>query len=481
MPVMFQEDQTKPPISLPPENPFAPYAPDEKQPWTTRWAGHLLRRGAFGANAERLKMAREKGPAGTIEWLFAFDPATDVGGLNAFLDQAGSLFDIRRSPTYVVQWWFHRMIHTPAPLQEKLAVMWHDHFATGAGKVGRADWMHDQIELFRTGGLGSFRDLLVKVGRQPAMLRWLDGHGSHKSAPNENYGREIMELFSLGIGQYEEKDIQEVSRCFTGWLVDGSREAKFVEDRWDEGEKIIFEGKPFASKGPFNDEQAVDAILKHPEAPRYIARRLLSTFVHPEPLEEHIAHYGQRLLEHKWQIKPVLQEIFASRLFFSDWAYRSIIKSPVDLTVGGAIAVGGVPRADFLRQATALMGQSLLYPPDVSGWTGGKAWINANTVMTRFRFGNELALQGFNEFVSSPMYQELEERDIKTSPRLVNYFSDLLLDGDIPADARGQFLDYMNRDPNNQPSEFVFNYANVQAKGKGVVQLMMSIPHYQLA
>lgn len=479
MRAMFQEEQAAASTS-PPENPFAPYQPDDHQPWSTKWVGHLMRRGAFGASRERLKAAREKGPGGSVEWLFEFDPASDVGGLNAFLEQAGSLFDIRRSPTYVAQWWFHRMIHTPAPLQEKLAVMWHDHFATSASKVGRAEWMHDQIELFRTDGLGSFRDLLVKVGRQPAMLHWLDGNASHKSSPNENYGREIMELFSLGVGQYEEKDIREVSRSFTGWLIRDT-EGAFEEDRWDEKEKVIFEGKPYESKGEFNDEKAVDAILKHPEAPRFIARRLLTTFVHPEPQDEHVAHYAQRLLEHKWQIKPVLKEILSSRLFFSDWAYRSIIKSPVDLTVGGAIAVGGVPRADFLRQACAQMGQSLLYPPDVSGWTGGESWINANTVMSRFQYGSELARQGFNEFVRSPMYQELQEHDIKTSPRIVNYFADLLLDGQVPTDARGKFLDYMNRDDKNEPSEFVFNYQNVQHKGKGVIQLMMAIPHYQLA
>ncbi len=460
----------------PPDKPFDPFQPSDAEPWNARRIGHLLRRAAFGASAQRMQLCKERGPDGSVNWLLEFDPASDVGGLNAFLQQAQALYDIRQSPVYAAQWWFHRMIHTPAPLQEKLAVMWHDHFATSATKVGRSDWMHDQVELFRTHGTGSFRELLVAVGRQPAMLRWLDGHASHKSAPNENYAREILELFSLGVGHYTEPDIQELARCFTGWLITGGREARFDKNRWDEGEKTVF-----GHKGAYNDEQAVDVILQHPQAPKYIAWRLLTTFVHPQPAQEHIDHYAARLVAHQWHIGNTLKEILKSRLFYSDWAYRSLIKSPVDLCVGAAIAIGGVPRAEYLRRECAAMGQSLLYPPDVSGWKGGQAWINANTVMVRFRFGMELARQGFGEFASSPLYQDLEQRQVTTAARIVNYFGEMLLDGDVPMDARGRFLDYINRDAKNQPAEFAFNPGYVQQKVRGLVQLMMSMPHYQLS
>ncbi len=470
------QDTPAPVGPQPPENPFEPFAPSDAEPWNARRIGHLLRRGAFGANSARMQLARERGPGGAVDWLFEFDPTTDVGGLNAFLSQASSLYDIRQSPTLVAQWWFHRMTQTPAPLQEKLAVMWHDHFATSAAKVGVPTWMHDQVELFRTHGLGSFRDLLIAVGRQPAMLRWLDGHGSHKSKPNENYGREILELFTLGVGHYQEKDIQELARAFTGWMITGGAVGVFDPARWDEGEKAVFD-----KTGPFNDEQAVDVILQHPQAPKYLAWRLLSTFVHPEPRPEHIDHYAARLVEHQWNIGNTLKEILKSRLFFSDWAYRSMIKSPVELCVGSAIAIGGVPRAEYLRRECAAMGQSLLYPPDVSGWKGGQSWINANTVMVRFRFGREAAGQGFGEFAEGPLFADLEKQQITTSPKIVNYFGDMLLDGEMPMEARGRFLDYMNRDNKNQPAEFVFNGGFVQQKVRGLLQLMMSMPHYQLS
>ena len=460
----------------PPDRPYEPFQPDNDRKWTVKPAGHLLRRAAFGASAERLKTAKDKGPGAAVDWLFDFDPHSDVGGLNAFLKQAAGLYDIRRSPEMVAEWWFHRMIHTPAPLQERVAVMWHDHFATGANKVGRSDWMHDQIELFRTDGLGSFRDLLVKVGRQPAMLRWLDGNDSRKEHPNENYGREIMELFTLGVGHYTERDVQELARCFTGWTVTGGTESKFNPDRFDDGEKEVF-----SQKGKWNDEGAVDVLLANPQCAKYISWRLLTTFVHPKPTPEQVDFYAGRLTANEWRIGDTLKELFKSRLFFSDWAYRSQIKSPVDLVVGGSLAVGGTPRAEFLRRQCAKMGQSLLYPPDVSGWHGGEAWISANTVMVRFKFGLDLAQQGFQEFADGPLYNDLNERDIKTSPKIVNYFANLLLDGEIPSDARGKFLDYLNRDKNNDPDEFVFDYTAFRDKGRGMIQLMTSMPQFQLA
>ncbi len=372
------------------------------------------------------------------------------------------------------------MVRTPFPIQERLALMWHDHFATSAAKVGNAQWMHDQIELFRTDGLGSFRDLVVKVGRQPAMLRWLDGHGSHKTNPNENYGREVMELFCLGVGNYTEPDVKELSRCFTGWLIQGN-ESKLFPDRFDEGEKTIFAGTEYVTTAPLTDEQAVDAILRHPQAPRFIAGRLLQTFVHPEPLPEHIDHYAARLVAHGWVIGPVAKEMLKSRLFYSEWAYRSRIKSPVELAIGACFATGSVPRSDFLRRQCERMGQMLLYPPNVAGWTGGQVWINANTVMVRFEFCRDLAQQGFNEIADNATYQYLEANDLKTADKVLNAFADLMLDGQIPADVRGRMLDYMTRDQKNEPSAFVFNYGTFNEKVRGMLQLLASTPHYQLA
>ena len=469
-------DTKQPPAGpQPPEDAYAEWQPSDAEKWDVRRCGHLLRRASFGASHETLHQAREAGMAASVDKLFDFDPASDVGGLNAFLDQARGLYDIRRGPHLVAEWWYHRMTHTPAPLQERVALFWHDHFATSAGKVGRADWMHDQIELFRTGGLGSFRDLLVAVGRQPAMLRWLDGNNSHKKDPNENYAREILELFALGVGHYEEKDIQELARAFTGWQI-RNREGHHNPDRYDDGEKTVF-----GQTGTFNDEQAVDVILAHEQAPRFIAGRLLETFVHREPTDDQVGHYAGRLRHHGWQIGPVLKEMLKSRLFYSEWAYRSRIKSPVELAVGACFALGSTPRADFLRKSCERMGQMLLYPPNVAGWKGGENWINATTVMVRFEFCRDLAQGGFNEFVESGTQQQAFGRKLDTADKVVNAFAEVLLDGEIDGATRGRMLDYLTRGTDNRPAEFKLDGRGVNDKVRGMVQLLASAPQYQLA
>ncbi len=465
----------------PPERPFEPHRHDDgSDKLSVRQAGHMLRRVEFAATPERLTEACEAGMKVALDRVFGFDPKTDVGGLNAFLDQAASMFDVRRNVGLVADWWFHRMTHSPKPLQERVALLWHDHFATSASKVRRADWMHDQIELFRTDGLGSFRDLVVKVGRQPAMLRWLDGENSHKASPNENYGREILELFCLGVGQYEEHDIQELARAFTGRRIAG-RDSRFEKDRHDEGEKVVFAGTPYESRGTFDDEQAVDAILKHPAASRFIAKRLLQTFVHPQPFDEHVEHYAKRLRENEWHIGNTLREMVSSRLGVSRWAYRSRIKSPIEMVVGSCYAVQTRPRADYLRRAVERMGQKLLYPPNVAGWEGGQAWINSTTVIERFRFCRDLGSQGFNEFVNNGHYDFVNSRELDTASAVADAYGELLLDGEMPGDVRGRLLDYLSRDQQNKPSEFKRDSRIIREKIGGIVQLLASSPQYQLA
>jgi uncharacterized protein (DUF1800 family) len=445
-----------------------------------RTAGHLLRRLEFGATPDKLDEALESGPQATVERIFDFDPHSDVGGLDSFLEQAKSLFDVRRNVNTVADWWLHRMTHTPKPLQERMALLWHDHFATSAGKVRRADWMHDQIEAFRRDGLGSFRDLVVKVGRQPAMLRWLDGDKSKKGSPNENYGREVLELFCLGVGHYEEADIQELSRAFTGWQIRGSS-SRFDEKAHDADEKTIFAGTEYATTGTLNDEQAVDAILKHPEAARFIARRLLQTFVHPKPLDEHVDHYAGRLRSNDWHVGDTLREIVGSRLMMSEWAYRSRIKSPVELVVGSCFATGGRPRASFLRGAVERMGQKLLYPPNVAGWEGGRAWINSTTVIERFRFCRDLGQQGFNEFAGNGLREFVDGRELDTAEDVADAYATVMLDGRVSPNVRERLVDYLSRNRENEPATWKRDGRRIREKVGGIIQLIASCPAYQLA
>ncbi|MEO6437224.1 MAG: DUF1800 domain-containing protein [Tepidisphaeraceae bacterium] len=457
----------------PPTDPFSPLVPSADAPLDTRLVCHVLRRCAFGATPERLARFKDKSPADVIDWLLEYDPAGDpfeslVDGLEGFVNLT--------QPNAVASYWFYRMLNTPSPMQERIALFWHGRFATGAGKVGNGRMMAGQIQTFRAMGLGSFRELCVAVGRDPAMLIWLDGTTNRKGKANENYAREVMELFTLGIGNYSERDVQELARAFTGWRV-SEEKAVFNPRLFDDGEKEIF-----GRKGKFDSESAVDVLLAQPAAAKYLASNLLKEFVHPQPTPEHVDHYARRVIVHDWNIKPLLREMLLSRLFFSDWAYRARIKSPVELTVGAALAMGGKVSTDFLRESSLRLGQNLLNPPNVKGWPGDTVWINSNTVLLRFNFAMQMATQRQREFVRKAELNDwLKDNDIKSDADVLNHLALLLLDGQMPDEARSKFIDYMNRDAKNETKAFKLSADSINSKVRGLMHMMMTMPEYQLA
>ncbi|MBV8782015.1 MAG: DUF1800 domain-containing protein [Phycisphaerae bacterium] len=456
-----------------PSDPYSPYTPSDAEPWDSRRAGHLLRRVAFGGPYEQHDAIAKLTPGQAVDSFLNFDPEKDP--LNELADELVGFFN----PTMLdsqQEWWFYRIINTARPMQEKMALLWHNQFATSASKVQSIALMAGQIDLFRRMGLGNFRDLLLAVGRDPAMLIWLDGNTNRKGAPNENYGREVMELFTLGVGSYSEKDVKELARSFTGWHLENGK-AVFNKAAFDDGDKTIF-GKT----GKFDSESAVDLILAQPAASKHLARRLLREFVHPNPTDEQIAHYADRAVTLKWELKPLIREVLTSRLFFSDWAYRSKIKSPVEIAVGGAIAIGGKINMKFLREQTTRMGQALMVPPNVKGWDGEEAWINANSVLLRFNFGLALATQRNDAFAkTSDLRDWLSKHNIKTAEDVVDHYARVFLDGNIAPAARAEFVDFMTHGAKHEPKPFVLNPETMNAKVRGVMHLMVAMPEYQLA
>jgi uncharacterized protein (DUF1800 family) len=393
------------------------------------------------------------------------------------LEQMEGLFNLKEVEA-AGRWWIHRMMYTPHPLQEKMALFWHNRFATSAAKVGDGYFMHQMIELFRQQGLGNFRDLVVAVSRDPAMLVWLDGQKNRKGKANENFGRELMELFTLGVGNYTEHDVKQVSRCFTGWTISyQDRKGIFDPKKFDEGEKEIF-GKT----GKFDGSAAIDLILQQPSASKHLAKKILIEFVHPEPTQEQIDHYAPRLVELKWEIRPVMKEIFSSRMFFSDWAYRSKIKSPCELTIGVALAIGGIPNTQFLRESMGRMGQPLLYPPSVKGWDGGEDWINANTVLQRFNYGMYAVTQRRDEFARHTEFEKwFGDHDIKTAAQVTDYYASILLDGKMRPEMRSELIDYMNKGERNERIVFTMKPQLINTKVRGVLHLFTTAPEFQLA
>lgn len=454
-----------------PDDPFAPFAPSDSVPWNLPRAGHLLRRLTFGANSKQLDAALKQTPQQVIDSYLDYDPQSDP--LADMIERMEGLMNLD-SPENLQKWWIYRMIYTPLPAQEKVALFWHGRFATSATKVSNVRALAGQIDLFRRRGLGSFRDLVVEVGHDPAMLTWLDGRDSKKGRPNENYARELMELFTLGIGQYSEHDVQELARAFTGWKIQNGKGA-LEPNQFDAGTKQIF-----GQTGNFDSESAVDLILQQPAAPKFLSRKMLREFVHPDPSQEMIDHYADRLIALRWEIKPVLKEMLSSRLFFSPWAYRSKIKSPAELAIGGALAMGGKINMEFVRQSMNRMGQSILFPPNVKGWDGQEAWINANTVLVRFNYGMMLATQ--REFAKrTDLEAMLTEMGMTTSDQIVDYYARVLHDGKIPPEDRLKFLVYMARNDKGSVEKFTLSANSVNSKVRGMIHLMMSMPEYQLA
>ncbi|MEM8873936.1 MAG: DUF1800 domain-containing protein [Planctomycetota bacterium] len=454
--------------------PFDVFEPTDGDPWDVHKAGHLIRRCAFGATPDELNTAVADGTTKTIDALFNFDPEDDPH--NHLLEEMGEVFRLDNHRR-VQEWWVFRMLRTDRPLQERIALFWHNHFATGGSKVNQQR-MHKQIELFRRKGLGSFRELLVEVGRDPAMLLWLDGNNAAKGKPNENYAREIMELFTLGVDNgYTEADIKELSRCFTGWRVQGNN-ARFFKDRFDDGEKTIL-GKT----GNFNDEGAVDLLLATEQAPKFIAEKLLTHFLTPTPPQPMIDHFAGRLTANDWHIGTVLKEMFRCRAFYSDGAYRSLIKDPATLCIGAGRALGGTLKAEFVREFMGKMGMRLLFPPDVSGWTGGEAWVNAATILVRYRFALEVARQEGRWYAKSHRLEHfLPNNNLDSADSLVDHYADLLLDGNLPGEVRSKLVDYFMRNDKNEPiEEFKLNGNTVRKKVKGTLHLMMTTPYFQLA
>lgn len=339
--------------------------------WNRAAATHLLRRAGFGARPGEAERFVDQGLEASLEEVFARDEheAWRVEGVKALLptDDADKL----------AAWWMSLILAGGAPLRERVTLMWHDHFATSNDKVDDARLMYRQNQLFREQGLGDFRELLHATAKDPAMLVWLDGNSNRRGQANENFAREVMELFALGIGNYTEHDVQEAARAFTGWGTQG-RSFVFRESQHDPGEKVIL-----GRRGSFGGEQALDLILEHPACARHVARRLLQEFVAPTPEPQWIEEAAAVLLACDWNIGLTIAAILSSELFFAPEARRSRIAAPVELLAMSVCALDARVSPQEAAQAAARMGQSLYRPPSVKGWDGMRTWINAGTWVAR--------------------------------------------------------------------------------------------------
>ena len=282
----------------------------------------------------------------------------------------------------VAYWWANRMLLSEHPLQEKMALFWHGHFATNEDKVRDYRKMLQQLKLFQSQGLGNFRDLLVAVAQNPAMLVFLDAGVNTKDSPNENFAREIMELFSMGVGHYSEKDVQEAARAFTGWNVQGLEFVVNVADH--DTENNVFLGEV----GPFDGVAIIDRIMQQNITHEYIAAKIYRYFVNEDLDPANIPQLGQVFAEVEFDVAAYLQRLFSSTEFYAVQNVGNRIKGPVELMVStyhrlGLTQVPGVP--DF-NLASGALGQRLMHPPTVAGWSEGRSWITPSLLFERGNF-----------------------------------------------------------------------------------------------
>ncbi len=368
---------------------WAAYAPDEKAPWDLRRVVHLHRRAGFAATWSEIQRDLKDGPQASVDRLLAGNARTD-GVPENFAYISDLLVEGARDPERLKAWWIYRMLFGPDSLTERLTLSWHDHFATSNVKVHDVAAMRRQNELFREHARGPFDKLLNAVIRDPAMLLWLDASANRKEHPNENLARELMELFTLGIGHYGEADVKEAARALTGWTLDdaGSR-FRNVASRHDDGEKTIL-GKT----GKFNGDDLVQLLLNHPATAERLAARLCGLFMGEKAVEaDAIRALAVGLREHGLDIGWGVETILRSQAFFAEANLGTKVLGPIEYLVGAARALelfDRPPSTLVLADWAARLGQNLFYPPNVGGWPGGRAWLSTRAVIGRANYAAAL-------------------------------------------------------------------------------------------
>jgi len=456
-------------------------------PFGRRQAAHLARRTGFGPTPAEVDGLAAHGVEGAVDSLL--HPREPEIDFTSYPDSA-KLFDPKVRNVTAVMWWLDRMLRTKRPLVEKMTLFWHGHFATSINKVP-ANYMVGQIDLFRSQALGNFRTLLLSVSKDPAMLIWLDNRYNFAAHPNENFAREIMELFALGLGNYTEDDIKAGARAFTGWTLDKDGHFIFREALHDPGMKTFL-----GRTGPWNGDDIINIIVAQPIHQRYLCRNLLEYFVYSDPEPALVDALAQVYALSGYDIAKTVGSIIRSNVFYSTRAYRALPKSPIEFTLGllRYMDVKQVP-ADMPGWLFR-MGQYPLAPPSVKGWDGGPTWISTSTLLARFNLVNRVvkaapprpaaaapamspaSAPNLNFFAAmTPDVVVAQAGGLDPGKVLETIVAGALQD-DVTSDVRQTLRDYLNSTGATLPVPF--GPENYQEKVRGVLALVLNLPSNQL-
>lgn len=488
-------------------------APLPRAQWDERKAGHLLNRATFGSVPEEIALTHRKGLQQAVNELV--DPPSSAWNVDApgwahprdiralrmearAARQAGDNTKIREARQMegdelldLRAWWLSRMATTPAPLLEKMTLFWHGHFATSAEKVKDGYWMWLQNDTLRRHALGNFVTLTKRMSRDPAMMIYLDLPQSRSEHPNENWARELMELFTVGIGNYTEQDVRESARAFTGYRLNlVSQQFWFAPGQHDAGPK-----KFLGRSGNFTGDDIIDILAQQPACSHFIAKKLWRFFVEDEPSPQIVNAVAERLRAHNFEMKPVLREIFTSAEFYSERVIGTQIKSPTQFIVHTCkLLESDLPAPRVAQNAMRQMGQILFAPPNVKGWDGGKSWISTSTLLFRNNFANYLingeailpqavrgrggdlgfraGARGADEVHRDPIeIAKLAPAALRDTPeKFIATLSQRVFQSDPSGADAAAFQDFLKSR----------NYDTGDVTARGLLHLMMSTPTFQL-
>lgn len=433
---------------------LATYTPSSTAPWDRQRAGHLLRRTGFCPSPQELARALEEGPQACVLRLVQGEAEAErvleLDDIAPSIANGDKIEELR-------QWWCLRLKHTKRPFHARMALFWHDHFATSQVKVQDVGLMYRQLLLLEDCALGPFGAFLKKIARDPAMVRWLDGNQNAKGRPNENFAREILELFSLGLGNYTERDIQEAARAFTGWHERRGQFA-FQARLHDDGEKEVL-----GVRGQLDGDDVIEAIVSNPACSQFLSGKLLRAFATPDPDPEWVAAFAKCIRSTGYDMQASMQRLLSSEAFFDPARFRARIKSPVEYVLGIARSLELKVAGPALARATSDMGQRLLEPPSVDGWETHRGWLDSATMLVRLNYAKR-ALRG--EKSEKCLEACLERNQLASKEEIVRFACELCFDGNQPRSLQPTF------EALKGTKEDIL---------RGALEIAMSSPEYQLA
>jgi hypothetical protein len=465
-------DDPQPILKENPRTAWELFTPTRRSRWDERKAAHLLRRAAFGASWTEIEKAVKDGLPVVLDRLFFGSPA--AAAFSAEADRLAEGAITSGDPRQLEAVWMHRMMSSPFPLQERLTLFWHDHFATSLAKVEDLRLMQRQNATLRRYALGNFPEMLHAMTRDPAMLIWLDSNTNRKGAANENYAREVFELFSLGLGQYTENDIKEAARALTGWSVQNG-DPHFEPSHFDDSEKTVF-----GQRGKFTSGDVVRLCLGHPGCAKFVVRKLFQELISDavRPSDELVEPLANGFRDRDYDIAWLVRRMLGSYLFYSDVAVQQRVKAPVEFIVGTVKTLEGRVSPVGASAGCAELGQRLFYPPSVKGWDGGRLWLNSSTLMRRQNMAFEVT-RGEGDTSRCDPAKLAARYGASDSAALADFFLKLFFQKVDPAE-REEMIRRLDEESSKLGKNPLMQRANAARLARAAAHLALTMPEYQL-